>query len=126
VEATAGTSLRTILEAARKDGLCEAHLYAIEKTGKVITQQNAYMYPKVDLEAWDAAISEYRMPADKANQILLATRDSLIGADPEELLLLLFVFATNVAYCNDMSEASFRAALESVLEKHKTVGVPLR
>ena len=49
--------MRQILTQA---GVSPAWLYAWEKTGMMLTEQNKHQWPDVDLAAWDAAITEHQ------------------------------------------------------------------
>ena len=40
-------------------GLNPAFVYAFEKTGLLVTEQNQHLIPEKDLAEWDAAIEEY-------------------------------------------------------------------
>jgi hypothetical protein len=40
-------------------GLDPAFVYAFEKTGLLVTEQNQHLIPEADLAAWDAAVREY-------------------------------------------------------------------
>jgi hypothetical protein len=46
-------------------GLDPAFIYAFEKTGFLISEENQHLIPEKDLEAWRAAIEEYRRKHSK-------------------------------------------------------------
>jgi hypothetical protein len=48
-----------IVEAMRAAGLDPALIYAFEKTGLLVTEQNQHLIPENDLAELDAAIEEY-------------------------------------------------------------------
>jgi hypothetical protein len=47
------------VQAMKKAGLNPAFIYAYEKTGLLVTEQNQHLIPEKNLEEWDAAIREY-------------------------------------------------------------------
>lgn len=49
-----------LVEALRASGADEALIYAIEKTGRVLTSTTYASVPKHIREEWDAAVAEYR------------------------------------------------------------------
>ena len=49
-----------MVEDMRSAGLDPAFIYAFEKTGWLVTEQNQHLIPENDLAEWDAAIQEYR------------------------------------------------------------------
>ena len=48
-----------MVEDMKAAGLDPAFIYAFEKTGLLVTQQNQHLIPDENLAAWDAAIEEY-------------------------------------------------------------------
>jgi hypothetical protein len=48
------------LPGAGAAGLDPAFIYAFEKTGLLVTEQNQHLIPENDLVEWDTAIEEYR------------------------------------------------------------------
>jgi hypothetical protein len=48
-----------MVQAMKVAGLDPAFVYAFEKTGLLVTEQNQHLIPEADLDAWDAAIREY-------------------------------------------------------------------
>ena len=48
-----------MVEDMKAAGLDPAVVYAFEKTGLLVTEQNQHLIPETDLAAWDAAIEEY-------------------------------------------------------------------
>src|SRR5262249_60068556 len=48
-----------MVEDMRAAGLDPAFIYAFEKTGLLVTEQNQHLIPDEDLAEWDAAIEEY-------------------------------------------------------------------
>jgi hypothetical protein len=47
-----------LVEAMKASGLEPAFIYALEKTGLVVTEQNQHLIPEKNLDEWDAAIEE--------------------------------------------------------------------
>ena len=43
----------------KKAGLDPAIIYAFEKTGLLVTEENQHLLPEKDLAEWEAAIAEY-------------------------------------------------------------------
>lgn len=48
-----------MVEAMKKSGLDPALIYAFEKTGMLVTEENQHLIPESDLDKWEAAIDEY-------------------------------------------------------------------
>ena len=48
-----------MVEDMKAAGLDPAFVYAFEKTGLLVTEQNQHLIPDADLAEWDAAIEEY-------------------------------------------------------------------
>ena len=48
-----------MVEAMKKAGLHPALIYAFEKTGLLVTEENQHLLPEKDLAEWEAAIDEY-------------------------------------------------------------------
>jgi hypothetical protein len=48
-----------MVEDLKAAGLDPAFIYAFEKTGLLVTEQNQHLIPENDLAEWDAAIEEY-------------------------------------------------------------------
>ena len=48
-----------MVEAMKKAGLDPALIYAFEKTGLLVTEENQHLLPEKDLAEWEAAIDEY-------------------------------------------------------------------
>ena len=48
-----------MVEAMKKAGLDPAIIYAFEKTGRLVTEENQHLLPDSDLAEWEAAIEEY-------------------------------------------------------------------
>src|SRR5262245_57474609 len=46
-------------EDMRAAGLDPAFVYAFERTGLLVTEQNQHLIPEKDLDEWDAAVREY-------------------------------------------------------------------
>src|SRR5262249_47423559 len=49
-----------MVEDLKAAGLDPAFIYAFEKTGLLVTEQNQHLIPDSDLAEWDAAIEEYK------------------------------------------------------------------
>jgi hypothetical protein len=48
-----------MVQAMQAAGLDPAFIYAFEKTGLLVTEQNQHLIPENDLDEWDAAVREY-------------------------------------------------------------------
>ena len=48
-----------MVEAMKKAGLDAAIIYAFEKTGLLVTEENQHLLPEKDLAEWEAALEEY-------------------------------------------------------------------
>jgi hypothetical protein len=48
-----------MVEDMKAAGLDPAFIYAFEKTGLLVTEQNQHLIPEHDLAEWDAAIEDY-------------------------------------------------------------------
>jgi hypothetical protein len=48
-----------MVQAMKAAGLDPAYVYAFEKTGLLVTEQNQHLIPEHDLDAWEAAVREY-------------------------------------------------------------------
>jgi hypothetical protein len=48
-----------MVEGMRAAGLDPAYIYAFEKTGLLVTEQNQHLIPESDLAEWGAAVEEY-------------------------------------------------------------------
>jgi hypothetical protein len=48
-----------LVEGMKEAGLDPAFIYAFEKTGLLVTEQNQHLIPEKDLDEWDEAIREY-------------------------------------------------------------------
>jgi len=59
-EPVASSMLASILEAARDANIRPEILYAMKKTGRIVTAQNAQYLTPEELAEWDAAIDEFR------------------------------------------------------------------
>jgi hypothetical protein len=49
-----------MVQAMKKAGLDPALIYAFEKTGRIVTEDNQHLLSDADLTEWQAAIQEYR------------------------------------------------------------------
>lgn len=49
-----------VVQAMKKTGMDPALIYAFEKPGLMVTQQNENLIPEKDLEEWQAAIDEFK------------------------------------------------------------------
>lgn len=54
------------VEAMKKAGIDPALIYAFEKTGRLVSEQNQHLLPERDLDEWQAAIEEYEAKHRKA------------------------------------------------------------
>lgn len=57
-----------MVEAMKKAGLNPAFIYAYEKTGRVVTEDNQHLLSEADLAEWQEAIEEYEMKHRKKHQ----------------------------------------------------------
>ncbi len=48
-----------MVEAMKKAGIHPPLIYAFEKTGLLVTEENQHLLPEKDLAEWEAAINEY-------------------------------------------------------------------
>jgi hypothetical protein len=48
-----------MVEGMKAAGLDPAYIYAFEKTGLLVTEQNQHLIPESDLAEWGAAVEEY-------------------------------------------------------------------
>jgi hypothetical protein len=55
-----------MVQAMKAAGLDPAFIYAYEKTGLLVTEQNQHMIPENDLDEWEAAIREYETKHGRA------------------------------------------------------------
>jgi hypothetical protein len=69
-----------MVEAMKKAGLDAAIIYAFEKTGLLVTEENQHLLPEKDLAEWEAAIEEYE--AQEVNEEL--PEDELPDEDGNE------------------------------------------
>ena len=69
-----------MVEAMKKAGLDAAIIYAFEKTGLLVTEENQHLLPEKDLAEWEAAIEEYE--AQEGNEEL--PEDELPDEDGNE------------------------------------------
>ena len=53
------------VEAMKKAGINPAFIYAYEKTGRIVTEQNQHLLSDSDLDEWQAAIEEYEAKQGK-------------------------------------------------------------
>lgn len=49
-----------IIEAMKKAGIDPAIIYATEKTGRLVTEDNLHLLSDIELDEWEAAIEEFR------------------------------------------------------------------
>jgi len=49
----------SVINSLRKAGIREALIYAYEKTGMMVTEQNKHLWSDEDMAEWDAAWEEY-------------------------------------------------------------------
>ena len=54
-----------MVEDMKAAGIDPAIIYAFEKTGRLVTEQNQHLLPENDLAEWDAAIEEYEAKQSK-------------------------------------------------------------
>lgn len=64
-----------IVQAMKQAGLDPAMIYAFEKTGLLVTEQNEHLLSEKDLDEWGSAIDEYEaqreneeLPEDEENE----------------------------------------------------------
>jgi hypothetical protein len=56
------------VEAMKRAGIDPAIIYAYEKTGRLVTEENQHMLPETALNEWQAAIEEYEMRHRKSKK----------------------------------------------------------
>jgi hypothetical protein len=56
-----------MVQAMKAAGLDPAFIYAYEKTGRLVSEQNLHLIPEKDLDEWDAAVREYEEKHGKRN-----------------------------------------------------------
>jgi hypothetical protein len=71
-----------MVEAMKKAGLDPALIYAFEKTGMLVTEENQHLIPESDLDEWEAAIDE----CESLQGIDELTEEELLDEDGNELL----------------------------------------
>jgi hypothetical protein len=57
-----------MVQAMKAAGLDPAYIYAYEKTGLLVSEQNMHLIPENDLEEWDAAVREYEAKHGEQNR----------------------------------------------------------
>ena len=57
-----------MVEDMKTAGLDPAFIYAFEKTGLLVSEENQHLIPEKDLEDWRAAIEEYRRKHSRATK----------------------------------------------------------
>lgn len=57
-----------MVEAMKKAGLNPTFIYAYEKTGRIVTEENQHLLSEADLAEWQEAIEEYEMKQRKKKQ----------------------------------------------------------
>jgi hypothetical protein len=55
-----------MVQAMKAAGLDPAYIYAFEKTGLLVTEQNRHLIPEKDLDDWEAAVREYEAKHGRA------------------------------------------------------------
>jgi hypothetical protein len=68
------------VEAMKKGGIDPAIIYAYEKTGRLVTEDNQKLLSEADLDEWDAAIEEYETKHRKPPNYSIGTV-ALYGPD---------------------------------------------
>lgn len=48
-----------MVDAMREAGIPLALVYAFEKTGRIVTEENKHLIPDIELKEWDDAVREY-------------------------------------------------------------------
>jgi hypothetical protein len=91
-----------------------AQVYAIQKTGKIITGDNAHSFPQADKDAFVAAVKEFRMPTKQVVEVFQQNHENLRGADPENIISAALSYAVDVALKTRMSNAEFVEILQDV------------
>jgi hypothetical protein len=87
-----------IAQAMRQGGLDPAMIHAFEQTGLLVSEENRHLIPQKDLEAWEAAVADYRRrheppgyplgtlacygPDDRATTKVVAAVFAAPGAEP--------------------------------------------
>jgi hypothetical protein len=57
-----------MVQAMKAAGLDPAYIYAYEKTGRLVSEQNMHLIPEKDLDEWDAAVREYEAKHGNQNR----------------------------------------------------------
>jgi hypothetical protein len=57
-----------MVEIMRKAGVDPAFIYAFEKTGRIVSEDNQHLLSETDLAEWDAALAEYESKQRKTQQ----------------------------------------------------------
>jgi hypothetical protein len=58
---------RTLLQAAGESGMDPALVYAMNKTGRIVTEQNMQFLTDSDLQEWNDAVEEYHQMIGSGN-----------------------------------------------------------
>ena len=53
-----------MVQAMKQAGIHPAYVYAFEKTGLIVSEENQHLLPEKDLAEWEAAIREYEARHD--------------------------------------------------------------
>jgi hypothetical protein len=133
-----------MVEDMKAAGLDPAFIYAFEKTGLLVTQQNQHLIPEKDLAEWDAAIKEYERkhrkkqkppeyplgtvamygPDDKTTTKIAA---AVILHDGAELILKRWVatdVTTNPKVQQEMKDFFLQHGVKSVAMSQGNMGCP--
>ena len=61
------------VEAMKKAGIDPALIYAYEKTGRLVTEDNQHLLSEADLDEWDDAIAEYEAQQEEPPEFPIGT-----------------------------------------------------
>ena len=67
-----------MVEAMKKAGLDPAIIYAFEKTGLLVTEENEHLLPEKDLAEWEAAIDEYEAHQEERGRTARGRRERVV------------------------------------------------
>jgi hypothetical protein len=112
IYATRPLSVQEFIAAADQFGkVTPAQVYAVQKTGKIITSGTLHQFTQADQDAWIAAAGEYRMPREKIMEIFHQTHEHLRGAHPYNIISSALSYAVNIALDIGMSVSEFTEIL---------------
>ncbi len=130
-----------MLEAMKKAGINPAIIYATEKTGRIVTEDNQHLLSEMELDEWNAAIDEYEAmhdsrqprefpvgtvalygPDDKTTTKIAA---GVIFGDDKEAIIERWVgtdVSTNPKVQREIEELFAKHGVKSVVAVEKNIG----